>query len=55
MEPAMTLDNFLVTSIIFWQKHSGLTNLKTHTIYTKFIDSESLVIDLGANVGQFSK
>ncbi|MEG3862990.1 FkbM family methyltransferase [Microcoleus sp. herbarium12] len=51
----MTLYNFLVKSIEFWQKHSGLTNLKTHTIYTKLIDSQSLVIDLGANVGQFSQ
>ena len=50
----MTLYNFLLKSIDFWQKHSGLTNLKTHTIYAKLIDSQSLVIDLGANVGQFS-
>jgi FkbM family methyltransferase len=51
----MTLYNFLVESIDFWQKQSGLTNLKTHTLYSKIIDSESLVIDLGANVGQFSE
>lgn len=55
MGSAMTLYNFLVKSIDFWQKHSGLTNLKTHTIYTKLIDSQSLVIYLGANVGQFSE
>ncbi len=55
MGSAMTLYNFLVKSIDFWQKHSELTNLKTHTIYTKLIDSQSLVIDLGANVGQFSE
>ncbi|HEY9300953.1 MAG TPA: FkbM family methyltransferase, partial [Phormidium sp.] len=36
-------------------KHSGLSNLKTHTIYSKILDSDSLVIDLGANVGQFSE
>ena len=51
----MTLYDFLVKSIDFWQKHSGLTNLKTHTIYSKLIDSQSLIIDLGANVGQFSQ
>ncbi len=51
----MTLYNLLVKSIDFWQKHSGLSNLKTHTIYTKILDSDSLVIDLGANVGQFSE
>ncbi len=50
----MILYNFLTKSIDFWQKHSGLTNLKTHIIYTKLIDFQSLVIDLGANVGQFS-
>jgi len=51
----MTLYNLLVKSIDFWQKHSGLSNLKTHTIYSKILDSDSLVIDLGANVGQFSE
>jgi len=51
----MILYNFLVKSIDFWQKHSGLTNIKTHTLYTKLIDSQSLVIDLGANVGKFSE
>jgi FkbM family methyltransferase len=49
----MTLYNLLVKSIDFWQKHSGLINIKTHTIYSKILDSDSLVIDLGANVGQF--
>jgi len=51
----MTLYNLLVKSIDFWQKHSGLSNLKTHTIYSKILDSDSLVIDLGANIGQFSE
>ena len=51
----MTLYNLLVKFIDFWQKHSGLSNLKTHTIYSKILDSDSLVIDLGANVGQFSE
>ena len=51
----MTLYNLLVKSIDFWQKHSGLSNLKTHTIYSKILNSDSLVIDLGANVGQFSQ
>lgn len=51
----MTLYNLLVKSIDFWQKHSGLSNLKTHTIYSKILGSDSLVIDLGANVGQFSE
>lgn len=50
----MKLYDLLVTAINFWQKHSGLTTLKTHTLYSKIIDSDSLVIDLGANVGQFS-
>ena len=51
----MTLYNFLVKSIDFWKKHSELSNLKTHTIYSKILDSDSLVIDLGANLGQFSE
>jgi hypothetical protein len=51
----MTLYNLLVKSIDFWQKHSGLRNIKTHTVYSKILDSDSLVIDLGANVGQFSE
>ena len=51
----MTLYNLLVKSLDFWQKHTGLSNLKTHTIYSKILDSDSLVIDLGANVGQFSE
>ena len=51
----MTLYNLLVKYIDFWQKHSGLSNLKTHTIYSKILDSDSLAIDLGANVGQFSE
>ncbi|NJK70039.1 MAG: FkbM family methyltransferase [Microcoleus sp. CSU_2_2] len=51
----MTLYNILVAAINFWQKHSGLIDLKTHTLYSKIIDSDSLVIDLGANVGQFSE
>jgi len=51
----MTLYNLLVKSIDFWQKYSGLSNFKTHTIYSKILESDSLVIDLGANVGQFSE
>jgi len=51
----MTLYNLLVKFIYFWQKHSGLSYLKTHTIYSKIFDSDSLAIDLGANVGQFSE
>jgi len=51
----MTLYNLLVKSIDFWQKHSGLSNLQTHSIYSKILDSDSLVIDLGANLGQFSE
>jgi len=51
----MTLYNLLVKALDFWQKHSGLSNLKTHTIYSKILGSDSLVIDLGANVGQFSE
>ena len=51
----MALYNLLVKSIDFWQKHSGLSNLQTHSIYSKILDSDSLVIDLGANLGQFSE
>jgi FkbM family methyltransferase len=51
----MKIYNLLINFIDFWQKHSGLTNLKTHTIYSKIIDSESFVLDLGANIGQFSE
>ena len=51
----MKLYNLLVKSIDFWQKQSGLSNLKTHTIYSKILDSDSLVIDLGANIGQFTE
>ena len=51
----MTLYNLLVKSIDFWQKHSKLSYLKTHSIYSKILDSDSLVIDLGANLGQFSE
>lgn len=51
----MTFYDILVKFINLLQKHSGLSNLKTHTIYTKSINSQSLVIDLGANVGQFSE
>jgi hypothetical protein len=51
----MTLYNLLVKSIDFWQKHSELSNLKTHTIYSKILPSDSLVIDLGANFGQFNE
>ncbi len=51
----MILDNLLVKAIDFWQKHSGLRYLQTHSIYSKILDSDSLVIDLGANLGQFSE
>jgi hypothetical protein len=51
----MTLYNLLVKSIDLWQKHSGLKNIKTHTLYSKILESDSLAIDLGANVGQFSE
>lgn len=51
----MTLYNLLVKSIDFWQKHSWLSNLKTHIIYSKILASDSLSIDLGANLGQFSE
>ena len=51
----MILYNLLVKAIDFWQKHSGLSNLQTHSIYSKILDSDSLVIDLGANLGQFSE
>lgn len=51
----MTLYKFLMDAIDFWQKQSGLINLKTHTLYSKIINSDSLVLDLGANVGQFSE
>ncbi|MEG4632946.1 FkbM family methyltransferase [Microcoleus sp. AR_TQ3_B6] len=32
-----------------------MRNIKTHTIYSKILKSDSLVIDLGAQVGQFSE
>jgi FkbM family methyltransferase len=51
----MTLYNLLVKSIHFCKKHSGLKNIKTHSIYSKILGSDSLVIDLGANIGQFSE
>ena len=51
----MILYNLLVKSIDFWQKHSGLSYLQTHSIYSKILDSDSVVIDLGANLGQFSE
>jgi len=51
----MTLYNLLVKSIAFWQKPSGLSNFKTPTIYSKNLESDSLVIDLATNVGQFSE
>jgi len=51
----MRLYNLLVKSINFWQNNSDLSNLKTHIIYSIILDSDSLVIDLGANVGQFSE
>jgi len=41
----MTLDNFLIKYIDLWQKPSGLTNLKTHTIYANLIDFHSLFMD----------
>lgn len=49
----LSLYNLLVKSIDLWQNHSGLSNLKTHTIYSKILDSDSLVIDSRANCGQF--
>jgi len=51
----MILYNFLVKAVNFWQKHSGLSYLQTHSIYSKILESDSLVIDLGANLGQFSE
>lgn len=33
---------------------ANLSTIHTHTLYTRFLTKDSLVIDLGANVGQFS-
>lgn len=33
---------------------ANLSTIHTHTLYTRFLNKDSLVIDLGANVGQFS-
>lgn len=32
----------------------NLSTINTHTLYTRFLNKESLIIDLGANYGQFS-
>lgn len=33
---------------------ANLSTIQTHTLYARFLTKDSLVIDLGANVGQFS-
>jgi FkbM family methyltransferase len=33
---------------------ANLSEIETHTLYTRFLTKDSLVIDLGANVGHFS-
>ena len=46
---------FITRLVNFLAYQVGLTNLKTHTFYGVAITNDSVVIDLGANVGQFAE
>lgn len=46
---------FVTRSVNFLMAQLGLINLKTHTFYGPALTSGAVVIDLGANVGQFTE
>lgn len=48
------LYSLIVTAIDCLKKHSGLVTVKTHTLYTRSLNEQSVVLDLGANVGEFA-
>jgi FkbM family methyltransferase len=50
----MSIYNWMVSRVEWLKSQASLETIKTHTFYTKIINSESNVIDLGANVGQFA-
>jgi len=47
--------NSLARAICFLSERSCLTEVKTHSIYTKPIGDGYVVVDLGANIGQFTE
>ena len=51
----MDLYQTLDRSIRSWSNRSGLTTVKTHSIYVRPIRSGSVIVDLGANVGAFTE
>jgi FkbM family methyltransferase len=51
----MELYQYLARSIRSWSERSGLTTVKTHSIYARPIRSGSVIVDLGANVGDFTE
>jgi len=51
----MSLYTLLRSSIDSWSRRSGLECFKTHTLYTRVLGPDSVVVDLGANVGDFTR
>lgn len=49
-----SLYNLIVPTIDYLKRCSGLTTVKTHTFYTRCLGGRSVVLDLGANVGEFA-
>jgi len=47
------LYNVLVQIVNYLQERSSLQSVKTHTIYSKLVTTDSVIVDLGANSGQF--
>lgn len=51
----MNLYNSVVRFVEFWSRVAGLASVKTHSIYTRPLGPDSVVVDLGANVGEFTR
>jgi FkbM family methyltransferase len=51
----MGLYELLARAIASTSKRSGLDVVKTHSIYTTPLSADSVVVDLGANVGDFTR
>ena len=51
----MSIYKLLTGAAESWSRRCKLACVKTHTLYTRPLGPDSVVVDLGANVGQFSE
>jgi FkbM family methyltransferase len=51
----MSLYTLLRGAVDSWSRRCGLECIKTHTLYARVLGPDSVVVDLGANVGDFTR